>query len=227
MDVFEALRQRHSVRVFRSDPVPADLAKEITEAALRAPSWANTQPWEVFAVAGEPLERIRSGYLARYATDTPPSPDLPGVKTWPAALRQRTAELVQARAALQGLDLSKPEDNKKFGEANARLFGAPLIVWLCLDRALTPSECGSGFPLYDIGAFSLAVMLAAEAKGLGSIPAFSLVLHPDLIRAEVGIPDSLAVAMGIALGYEDTEAPLNTFRSERRSLDEAVRFVGL
>lgn len=226
MDAIEAIKTRHSVRVFRKQPVPKEVIEEVLQVALRAPSWANTQPWEVFAVAGEPLERIRSAYIARYESDVPPAPDLPGVKSWPPAYQERINELLSARCALQGLDFSRKEDRKKFGEANYRFFDAPMVVWLCLDKALTPAECGCGWPLYDLGAFSLALMLAAQARGLGSIPAFSLAVYPDLIRAETGIPDNLAIAVGIALGYEDETAALNSFRSTRREYKDVVKTIG-
>ena len=45
MDIVEAIQQRKSIRAFKPDPVPKEILKEILELALRAPSWANTQPW--------------------------------------------------------------------------------------------------------------------------------------------------------------------------------------
>ena len=56
MDVIEAIGKRKSVRAFTPDPVSLDMLKEIVEQALRAPSWANTQPWE-FAVVTGPMGR--------------------------------------------------------------------------------------------------------------------------------------------------------------------------
>ena len=50
MDVVQAINERFAVRAYKPDPVPLDLMKKILQQALRAPSWANTQPWE-FAVA--------------------------------------------------------------------------------------------------------------------------------------------------------------------------------
>jgi len=45
MDLVEAIRHRRSIRAFKPDPIPQEILKEIMGGALRAPSWANTQPW--------------------------------------------------------------------------------------------------------------------------------------------------------------------------------------
>lgn len=52
MELLEAIQTRRSIRQFRPDPVPRALLQEILQAALRAPSSINTQPWECW-VAGE------------------------------------------------------------------------------------------------------------------------------------------------------------------------------
>lgn len=60
MDLFEALTTRRSVRRYLSDPIPdADLSR-ILEAARFAPSWANTQCWELVIVKDPATkERLR------------------------------------------------------------------------------------------------------------------------------------------------------------------------
>lgn len=221
MNVLEALQARHSVRVFRPDPLPRETVLSIVGAALAAPSWTNTQPWEVFVAGGEPLERLRHAYLDRYEAGVAPHPDIPGIPEWPPAIRERVTELMTTRSALLGLDLGRPEDKKAFGLPNYRFFGAPVVVFLCMYRSL------AGWPLYDLGSFSMALMLAAQEYGIQSVPAFSLSVYPDLVREELAIPDELALAIGIALGYADETAPLNSFRSTRRGFDEVVRVRGL
>ena len=75
MDIIEAIHQRKSIRAFESKPVPREILKDIMELALRAPSWANTQPWEFSIVSGKKLEEIKQAYLAR--AEEPPTLDLP------------------------------------------------------------------------------------------------------------------------------------------------------
>jgi nitroreductase len=52
------------------------------------------------------------------------------------------------------------------------------------------------------------------------------VCYPDVLRAELGIPDDLLIVIGIALGYADPSDPEYSFRSARRALAEVVRFKG-
>jgi nitroreductase len=50
MDTLEAIRERRSVRKYKSDPVPKESLMKILEAVRWSPSWANTQCWEVVVV---------------------------------------------------------------------------------------------------------------------------------------------------------------------------------
>src|SRR4030042_3051228 len=59
MDVIDAIKERKSIRAFKSDPVPLDLLKKIIGQGTRAPSWANTQPWEFAIAAGKKLKAIQ------------------------------------------------------------------------------------------------------------------------------------------------------------------------
>jgi nitroreductase len=99
-------------------------------------------------------------------------------------------------------------------ENNFRFFGAPAVVYLCMDRTLSP------WSLFDLGALSQSIMLAARELGVDSAPAVMLVGYPELIRSELGIPDNLAIVFGIALGYADADHPQNSFRISRRPLQE-------
>ena len=60
---FKALMQeRHSCRNFQNKEIPENLIKEIITVAQRAPSWENSQPWNVYIATGEVLEQIRKEY---------------------------------------------------------------------------------------------------------------------------------------------------------------------
>jgi len=50
MDVFTAIRERRSCRVFLPDPVGDEVIEKILEAAVWAPSPANNQPWEFVVI---------------------------------------------------------------------------------------------------------------------------------------------------------------------------------
>ena len=74
---------------------------------------------------------------------------------------------------------------------------------------------------------AMRIALAAQDHGVESAIAINLVVYPDVLRTELGIPRELLVVIGIALGYADAQGPEDSFRSERRPLSEAVRFVGV
>jgi nitroreductase len=60
MEFFEAVRARRSVRRFKPDPVPEESLGRVLEAFRAAPSWANTQPWELVLVSDpETKARLR------------------------------------------------------------------------------------------------------------------------------------------------------------------------
>ncbi len=61
MDVVDALNTRFTARAFKPDPIDRRILERIMEAALRSPSWANTQPWEVYVAGGEVLNRLARG----------------------------------------------------------------------------------------------------------------------------------------------------------------------
>ena len=50
MDVLEAVRTKHAVRLFDETPVPEDIILQILDAGRRSQSSKNTQPWQFIAV---------------------------------------------------------------------------------------------------------------------------------------------------------------------------------
>lgn len=221
MDIIDALNSRFTARAFKPDPIDRNTLENVMEAALRAPSWANTQPWEIYLAGGEVLNRLREAYIANLKNCVARNLDIAAPKEWPPALQKRMETLRSERlATLERVCLDKSE-LKDLSEVNYHFFHAPVVAYICMDRTLTP------WSLFDLGLFSQSLMLAARHFGLDSAPAVTLVAHPDLIRKELNIPDDLMIVIGIALGYGDAEDPQNKFRSPRRSVQEAVTFKGI
>lgn len=221
MDVIEALETRKSIRAFKPDPVDPTLIQQILEAANRSPSWANTQPWEIFVAGGEPLEKLRQAYLNNFQQGIAPHFDIPAPTSWPEDHKNRINELGAGRFASLGIDRSDEEARKKTTELNYRFFDAPVVIYPCMHRNL------SSWSLFDIGAISMSIMLAAEHYGLNTIPAIMLAAYPDLLRKELNIPEELKIVVGIALGYGDPESIYNKYTTSRRPLSELVRLVGI
>ena len=213
MTAIETLAIRHSVRAFLPKAVEGDKLRAVFEAARKTPSWANSQPWEVFVATGETLAKIKSAYQESYANSIRANPETPRPEEW-------TEEAVGRRNQLQpGMLRDCGEAAGQFGMLNQKMFYAPAVAYICMDKVL------SRWSLYDIGAYAQSVMLAATHYGLGTIPAITLTHFPEILHRELEIPDNLNVTIGIAIGYEDTQNKINNFVSERESVDSAVRFL--
>jgi len=220
MNTIDALNYRYCCRAFKPEQVSKEKVQKILEAAIRAPSWANTQPWEIYVASGEMLERLRKAYLMNREKGVPGNPDLPRPQSWPPALQKRTEELMSKREEVLGISRDDKAAREAMLAANYRFFDAPVVIYLCMDRTLTP------WSVFDLGLLAQSIMLAAKEHGLDTAPAVMLVSYPDLIRAELGVPDTLSIIIGIALGFGDRKNPTNKFRSPRRPLSEVVYLKG-
>ena len=178
MDVIEAILARHSVRDFSSKPVPKETVMKILEAALRSPSGGNGQPWEVFVASGATMERIRKAYQerSRNGSGAPAGPP-----PQPAKYQERMTTIRNERLKLLGLDPADPASGRIFVEWSARLFGAQVLVVVCMEKALPSSRN------LDIGLFVQTVCLAAVDCDVDSFIAGMLVSHPDVLRQELEV----------------------------------------
>jgi nitroreductase len=57
MDFYEVIKKRQSVRIYKPDPIPEDALNRVLEAFRAAPSWANTQAWEIILVTDEEIKK--------------------------------------------------------------------------------------------------------------------------------------------------------------------------
>ncbi|MCJ7594480.1 MAG: nitroreductase [Desulfobacterales bacterium] len=220
MDVIEAIGERKSVRAFKPDPVSLDMLKEIVEQALRAPSWANTQPWEFAIVTGKLLKEIQEGFLER--GDQAPCPDVARPYEFPEPYISRVQ-------ALRPKDLKMSEEEyMKFRQIqNRRNYGAPAVIYLLVDRSFFYQTKGINvWSLYDCGAVVQNIMLLAAHNGLGTIAQAQAVVYPDIIRKVVGIHASKLIALGIAIGHPDRDNPINQSRTQREPLANVGKWYG-
>jgi nitroreductase len=65
MDVLEAIKGRRSIRAFKSKDVPKEIVEKLINAAIRAPSAGNIQPWEFIIVRKPEIKKA----LAEAALD--------------------------------------------------------------------------------------------------------------------------------------------------------------
>lgn len=214
MNVKEALSTRRAYRAFNADLVDRETIMDLLNDAIKTPSWANTQPWEIYAVSGELLKDIRQAYIENSENKVPLSFDIKRPGNWPEAAKERMKEL------MSGVSNLGDNAGKLFGELNQTLFNAPAVIFLCMDKSL------SSWSMFDLGALSQSIMLAATERGLATVPAVELVHYPQVLRSKLDIPDHLSIVFGIAIGYADEQHPVNQLKTTRRPISEAAVIKG-
>lgn len=222
MEVIEAIQKRTSIRGFTQDPVPRQLIRDILDAAVRAPSALNSQPWEFAVITGPVLEQIRQANVMQLNAGAPVVSDHTA-GLWPkdSIYRRRQVELGKAIFRLMGIAREDQEKRKAWQERGFRFFDAPVAIIVMADSVL--SESG---PLLDIGLAVENLCLAAVSRGLGTCIEDQGILYPDVVRELAGIPKQKRLVIGIALGYPDWDYPANQLKTERAAVDEVTTWVG-
>jgi nitroreductase len=217
MELETALRTRRSIRCYKSDPVPREVIRSLLDQARWSPSWANSQCWQVQVVTGEALDRLKSALRLLESNEMPPHPDfrMPDRSQWPEALREHSQALIRE------LDLARRLEPAAEAASRREFFDAPCLVLVGVDHTLVPD-----YACFDAGAFVQSFCLAAHAQGLGTCILAMAVRHPELLRQELPGTGHLAFVVGVALGYPDLEAPINTFERPRARLDDFVHWAG-
>ncbi len=220
LGVLESLQSRYTCREFKPDPLSRETVRSILEAANRAPSTANTQPWEVFVAMGAPLHRLREAFMGNFKKNIAPGPDFPLTHHWPHDLEERRREIMALHKIKYGIHPGDTTDDLEHRVHNFEFFNAPVVLYLCMEKTL-------GFwSMFDLGLYSQSLMLAAKAKGVDTAPAIMLVSYPSLIRDELEIPKHLSIVFGIAMGYGTEKSRPGESLSPRRPVEQVVRWKG-
>ena len=227
MDISEAIEQRRSIRAFKTDPVPKDTLEEIIALALRAPSWANTQPWEFAIAAGEPLEEIRRAVNEKIQAGELMNPDLSAPVGYPEPYDTRRRGVGRGLFEAMGIPREDKERRMKWGMEGMMMFGAPCVIFIITDRSFyMQDDCLNVWPVFDCGLIAENIMLLAPKYGLGTIPEIQAVAYPDVLKKTLALPESKMLVLGIAIGYPDQDHAVNQFRSNRDPLDVVTRWCG-
>ena len=107
----------------------------------------------------------------------------------------------------------------QFGR-NFRFFDAPVALIITIDSGFGPG----GY--MDLGMAIYGAMLAAQSHGLASCAIGAMASYPGLIRDVLQLPASQTVVCGLALGYEDTAAPVNRTVTQRAALADYFQRLG-
>ena len=175
---FEAINSQRQITRFKPDPVPREVIDQVIEAATKAPSGGNSQPWE-FVVVTDPDLINKIGTIYR--------------ELWLGARGDRPApgESSVYRAARYLAN--------HFHEV-------PAMVLVCVDHSRTAGY-SSGEPIErgrQASSIWLAVQnlfLAARALGLGTRLTTTHIRREDEVKALLGIPDYVETVCLTPLGY--------------------------
>ncbi len=219
MDVIECIKTRMSIRKFKPESVPKDTLKEIINIAKWSPSYKNSQPWEILILSGAKKEALSNMLVELFKNGKEACPDIPEPKSWPRAENARIADLYKKRAEASGIDFSNPETVKKAKIENFHFYGAPHVIYLFQDVSLTL------WSIFDLGLFAQSLMLAARARGLGTVPQAFATDYAQDAKKFLGIPETKRLVLGISIGYPDLKSEINDFRTDRIEADEIVKWM--
>ena len=102
MDFYDVLRSRQSVRAYEPREVPEADLRKIFEAAQRAPSWCNIQPWRVTLLSGEARERLRKA-LVSATSAAMPNPEVAFPPDYPEPYQSHRRECAKVLYRAMGI----------------------------------------------------------------------------------------------------------------------------
>lgn len=218
MELSTCIMTRTSKRDFKDAPIPREVLDKLFSIALNAPSWANSQPWEVVVSTGETSKLIKERIHKLASEDNPGNPDFPFPETWPEKQSKNIFETGKDRYGKLGI---LREDEVKRREAmlyNYSFFGSQTAIFICLDKNL------GTWSVLDCGMIIQNILLCAHDMGLGACPQAYLVRYPDVLREAFKLPEDKKFLLGISIGYANEENPINKIKTSRQNIQEIVKY---
>lgn len=219
MDVKTALLNRKSTRAFLNREVSIDKINEIIEQSKTAPSGVNTQPWKVAVLSGESKENLCNKFEKAFRSGQKGSMDYKYYPVeWKSEYKERRKEC--GLLLYSTLEIGREDKERQINQwaMNYQAFNAPVILLFFIDKTM---EKGS---FMDYGMFIQSIMLSAIEQGLATCPQAALGEYPDIVRSELPEYKDKLVLCGLALGYEDKEHIVNSYRTTRESIDSFVNY---
>ena len=222
MEYDEVVLGRRSIRGYQKKPVPRELIKEVIEIAIRAPSSLNTQPWNFYVVAGEALDKIRAGNTERNLAGVPDSREFRNHGAYEGVHRERQIGIAKQLFKEMKIDREDKEGRQSWVLRGFRQFDAPVSVVVTYDRSIH----GGDIAPFDCGGVTNALVNAAWSRGLGCVINSQGIMQSPVVREHANIPDDQVIMICVAVGFPYDSFPANVVVSERKTMDDAVTFVG-
>lgn len=169
--LFEAIYTQRAIRQFKPDPVPEELIRKLVEAATKAPSGSNSQPWRFVVIRDQALKR-RIGADYRTVWEAEYRPRMTGVQ---GSVRASSAYLAQ------------------------HLQESPVLILACIEHDGSPSSLRRGASIYP--AVQNLLLAARGLGLGAVITTMHKWRHEGQIKEMLGIPDNVETAALIPVGY--------------------------
>ena len=212
-DLEQTIRERHSTRLFLSQPVPRGLVDEALALAVHAPSNSLIQPWHLVCASGPPRDR-RVKALVEEAQRRPPN-----IPPLPESFKHYRSELGAEVYGAMGITREDTAGHTAAVLRNWEFFRAPLAGVVCMHRDLGPADALS------VGMFLQTLLLALTDRGLGTCCEVSIAGYPEIVRAQLAIPAELSILCGVAVGYPDPDFAGNKLHVGREPIGKNVVFL--
>ena len=218
----ELLEDRYSCRAFLPDPVPRALIDEALRLAQRTPSSCNSQPWQAIITEGDATHRFREAlyeYAASHDALADPDTDIAFPESYDGMYKARQRECGLALYQSVGIARGDREASRRQALRNFRLFDAPHVMILTNDRNL------GVYGAIDCGAYAAMFTLAATSLGYAAISQAAIAACTNFVRQYFALSEDRQIICGISFGFPDVAHPVNSFRTTRASIEEAVTYV--
>ena len=217
MNVYEAVLSRKSIRSFLSDPVDSKIIKDLLSRASRSPSGGNLQPWKIYVLNESAMEDFI------IFQDNWDDPETPAYEIYPPKLKEpyRTSRFELGEQMYELLRIPREDKQARLEQVmkNFNFFGAPCAFFCFVDRQMGPPQWS------DLGMFLQTFMLLAQEAGLDTCAQEAWSMKHDSVSKFVKAESSDILFCGMAIGYRDESAAVNSLKSERRPLKDWAKFL--
>lgn len=225
--VDDAITSRTSVRAFTQQPVARTDIEALLQVASRAPSGTNCQPWKVYVLQGTSRQSLVDKVCAAHdalradpalASEYQEAYDYYPTQ-WVSPYIDRRRENGWGLYGLLGIGKGEKDKMHAQHQRNFCFFDAPVGLMFTVDKVM-----GRG-SLVDYGAFLQNIMVAARGRGLHTCPQAAWNGFGGLILPHIGAGEEEMLVCGMALGYANTAAPVNSFHTPRVPVQEFTRWL--
>ena len=176
MDLFTALHTRRSIRRYTDRPVSPTLIDRLLEAATRAPSSHNCQPWRFVVITTASVK---------------------------AQLADRMGERLRADRLRVGDRVEEIE--RDVARSRERITSAPVIIVVCLSTIDLDDPHERLMAIQSVAAAIQNLLLAAHEAGLGACWMAAPLYCPDVVREALQLPADWDAQALITIGYPADE----------------------